>query len=222
MKRYAVYSLAVVVMTALLIGSCNSPLSDQFSKNQAEIAQTFHKAIEENPQTKKKAVDLPRTIFSALAPKVEIEEKAEPARFDIAAQNQDAVQFFTGLAKGAGLSMMISPNIDGQITLDMRNVTLEEILASVRSVYGYEFIKTSYGYDVLPATLETRIFTIDKVNVSREGSSTLNVEIEGIGDGGGDQDDVDAVLIMVSVMMLMLQRMLPMCTKGPMSQGFHT
>ena len=186
MRRYTRFSIVFIVMAALVAGSCQSPLRDQFSESKAEISQTLHNAIENNPKTKKKAVELPGTVFSALAPKFELEEKVEAARFDIAAQNQDAVQFFTGLAKGAGMSMMISPDIEGEVTLDMRNVTLEEILASVRNVYGYEFIKTSYGYDVLPATLETRIFTIDKVNVTRTGSSSLNVEIEGVGEGGGD------------------------------------
>lgn len=186
MKRYTTCSIVIMVIASLVIGSCHSPLRDQFSKNQTEISQTLQNAIDNNPKTKKKAVELPGTVFSALAPKIELQEKVEAARFDIAAQNQDAVQFFTGLAKGAGISMMISPDIDGEVTLDMRNVTLEEILASVRSVYGYEFIKTSYGYDVLPASLETRIFTIDKVNVSRQGSSSLNVEIEGVGEGGGE------------------------------------
>ena len=82
--------------------------------------------------------------------------------------------------------MMVSPELSGNITLDMFDVTLGEILESVRSVYGFEFVKTSYGYDVLPAELETRIFTVDKVNVNRTGNSQVNVEIEGVGSAGGD------------------------------------
>jgi MSHA biogenesis protein MshL len=178
--------LLVLLASLLFVGSCNSPLKNSYSDTNKEIKTTLQKAIKNNPGTMAKKVEVPGTIFSALAPQLNLTEKEEEAKFDIAAQNQNAVQFFTGLAKGAGISMMISPDIDGDVTLDMHNVTLAEILGSVRSVYGYEFIKTSYGYDVLPATLETRIFTIDRVNVSRAGTSSLNVEIEGIGESGGD------------------------------------
>ena len=106
MMYYRGFSIVLVIIAALAVGSCQSPLKGAYSGSQTEIAQTIEKAIGYNPKTKRKPVVLPGTVFSALAPKIDLREKVETARFDIAAQNQDAVQFFTGLAKGAGISMV--------------------------------------------------------------------------------------------------------------------
>lgn len=178
--------LVTVTFLSIIVSKCTSHLSGEYDKSLSQITNTLEKAADSNAKIKPYNLNIPGTIFSVLTPKVELEKEKEEPRFDIAAQRQDAAQFFSGIAKGAGISMMVSPDIKGDITLDMFDVTLGEILESIRSVYGYEFVKTSYGYDVLPAKLETRIFTIDKVNVTRSGTSSVNVEIEGIGNAGGD------------------------------------
>ncbi len=181
-----VVRLLAVTLLTIIASKCTSHLNSEYDKSRSEITSTLEKAAQTNEKLKPYNMNIPGTIFSVLTPKIELEKAKEKPRFDIAAQQQDAAQFFSGLAKGAGVSMMVSPDITGSITLDMFDVTFGEILESIRSVYGYEFVKTSYGYDVLPAKLETRIFTIDKVNVTRSGSSSINVEIEGVGNSGGD------------------------------------
>ena len=86
--------------------------------------------------------------------------------------------------KRHGISMMLAPNLAGSITIDMKDVTMSEVLASLRNIYGYEFKKTSYGFDVLTGELETKIFSINKLNVTRQGSSVMSVQSDsGIGTG---------------------------------------
>ena len=184
--QFRFLKLSLISIIAMILSHCNSHLSQEYDKTYNSVQQTIAEAIDTNKKPNPKHLDIPGTIFSALTPEINLKENQEESRFDISAQKQDAKQFFSGLSKGAGISMMVSPELEGTVTLDMFDVTLGEILESIRSVYGYEFVKTSYGYDVLPAKLETRIFTIDKVNVSRTGTSSMNVEVEGVGSSGGN------------------------------------
>ena len=47
----------------------------------------------------------------------------------------------------------------------------EEVMEAVRDVYGYEFVNTPYGFQVLPGRLRARIYQINYLNVERSGSS---------------------------------------------------
>lgn len=182
-RRYNKVIFSCVLVT--LFSGCISPLEGQYSNTTAEIKQTLDQSIKENKKLPLAQVKIPGTVFSALAPKVNFAKQQEEPHFDISAQNQDAKQFFSGLAKGAGVSMMVSPNISGDITLDMKDVTLGEVLNAIRAMYGFEFVKAPYGYDVLAAEIDTRIFTLNKVNITRSGSSEMSIETEGTdGDNG--------------------------------------
>ncbi|MEE3003084.1 MAG: hypothetical protein VX335_01910, partial [Pseudomonadota bacterium] len=145
MKRIKLTKYLIAAVSILLLSCCTSHLSQEYTKANKKIENTLSTAIKNNSTTKSKTIEVPNTIFSALAPQVDLSKQEDEPRFDISAQKQDAAQFFSGLAKGAGISMMVSPELSGNITLDMFDVTLGEILESVRSVYGFEFVKTSYG-----------------------------------------------------------------------------
>ena len=123
--------IVVVALITIIASKCTSHLNKEHDKSVAEITNTLEKAAQANSNLKPYNMNIPGTIFSVLTPKIELEKAKEEPRFDIAAQRQDASQFFSGLAKGAGISMMVSPDIAGSITLDMFDVTLGEILESI-------------------------------------------------------------------------------------------
>jgi MSHA biogenesis protein MshL len=45
----------------------------------------------------------------------------------------------------------------------------------VRNVYGYEYSRTASGYQVMPISLQTRIFQVSYLNVSRQGRSQTRI-----------------------------------------------
>jgi MSHA biogenesis protein MshL len=45
----------------------------------------------------------------------------------------------------------------------------------VQKVYGYDYSKTDIGYIIYPASLQTKIFKIDRIDLLREGSSNTRV-----------------------------------------------
>ena len=172
-------------MLMLGLYGCQSPLTSKFDDSTAVVQSELKEAVKENKEVSKKPFVMPDTVFSSLVPEVGFDEQESTPTFDISAQNQDAKQFFSGLAKGAGVSIVVSPDLDGEVSLHMEKVTIEQVMNSLNVMYGYEFKKTSYGYDVLPDALETRIFSINKLNITRTGQSSLSVQMDDIGGSSG-------------------------------------
>ena len=65
-----------------------------------------------------------------------------------------ADSFFATLADMYDQSIVISPDVQGEITLNMKDVTIEDILKAIRRIYGFEFEQTPYGYNILPHALK--------------------------------------------------------------------
>jgi MSHA biogenesis protein MshL len=104
-------------------------------------------------------------------------------RIDIEATNRPAALFFAELGRSQGLNIVIDPLVLGSITLSLRNVTLTQVIAVLRDIYGYEFSRTSYGYRIAPNQVSTRIYRLNYLNIERTGNSKTTV-------GGDDSNTV--------------------------------
>jgi MSHA biogenesis protein MshL len=96
-------------------------------------------------------------------------------RFDVAAKNMPANEFFLSLMDGARKNIVVHPEVTGNITFSLRNVTLEEVLAAVRDSYGYDFSRTSYGYQIMPNQSITRTYDVNYLNLQRQGITDTEV-----------------------------------------------
>lgn len=119
-------------------------------------------------------------VASALLPDLKLSAPGagsidvEP-RFDIKVNRARVRNFFMGLVDDSNYNMILHPKVKGRITLDLKNVTVTEVMEVVRDVYGYDFEKSNTAFSVFPNTMRTRIFSMNYLNVNRTGGSNMSV-----------------------------------------------
>jgi MSHA biogenesis protein MshL len=168
--------IAVAIATVLLVVAGCAPLPRSGTPVEA-----IQQAMEMPPESRqRKAVPPPPSeIRAALIP--EVEDKAElfepedVSRFDIAATEVPAQQFFMGLVEGTPVNLVVHPQVSGTISVDLKNITIAEVIEIVYNIYGYPYIETGGIYQIMPADLQTRTFQVNYLNMLRTGSSQTRV-----------------------------------------------
>lgn len=128
----------------------------------------------------KKKPQTPGNALPAATPAIPVPEFKVPsatARYalrhplNVSVHEVDAREFFMGLVVDSDENMVVHPEVKGPISLELKNVSIPQILDAVQKVYGYDYKKTDIGYVIYPATLQTKTFKIDRLDLLREGKS---------------------------------------------------
>jgi len=172
-------SLFCLITLSALLSACASTMSPREPKD-AMIDSALEVAISGNEAIMRQPDQVPPEVSEALLPPIELPVVGSQItvieeRFDISVRRAQARDFFMGLVEGTALNMVVHPDVEGRISLDLKSVTIDEVMDTVREVYGFEFKKRSGGYWVLPARLQTRIFHVNYLNVRRSGNSQTRV-----------------------------------------------
>lgn len=113
-------------------------------------------------------------------------QPAPEVRFGVHVENAPARAFFEGLVDGTPYNMLIHPDVGGRISLSLKQVTLLEVLNAVRDLYGYDYRRVSTGYMILPATVQTRVFHLNYLDLQRHGVSRTRISSGQITQGGSN------------------------------------
>ncbi|MEF2484758.1 pilus (MSHA type) biogenesis protein MshL [Vibrio mimicus] len=141
-------------------------------RDPVEAKQVLNQAINE---TNSRQIDqLPPSVEADLMPDMDSLTASEPKtlqRFRIQAKDVEAKAFFTSLVQGTEYSAAIHPAVTGRITLNLTDVTLDEALAVVRDLYGFDVVKEGKVIQVYPAGLRTVTIPVDYLQFKRTGRS---------------------------------------------------
>lgn len=174
-----------VSILVLLLSACAEPRPLEGSAQQA-VRTTLEEA---GARADARGVEVPDEINRALLPPVSGSlSKKNPShaerRFDVVANNAPTRDVLVGLAEGTPYSVVVHPDVSGNITLDLKNVTLPEALDVVRNAYGYDFERTGNRITVYGTGLRTRIYPVNYLNFGRRGISRTNVAATDLRSGG--------------------------------------
>ena len=157
---------------AFLLSACQT-----FIDGDKQLYEQSGKLLDESLQQAQTSAKVtpPPAVQAALLPPLSSSVFAGGPRFDVAAKDMPARDFFLSLMDSAGQNLVVHPAVSGNITFSLRRVTLEEVLAAVRDSYGYDFRRTSYGYQILPNEKVTRSYDLNYLNLQRLGESDTRV-----------------------------------------------
>ncbi len=167
----------LLIPACLFLGSCQTMQENpQPTLMEQQLADII---VEQQQEEDDKAAlqSPPEDVQNALIPPMSILQDAiEPEpRFDLAVNNAPAQEFFMGLVEGSSWNAVISPNVTGNISLDLKDVTVTLVMDIVRDIYGYEYSINQNVYQVFPATMQTVMFPVNYLNIKRRGSSNISV-----------------------------------------------
>lgn len=117
--------------------------------------------------------------------------KARPAleeRFNVAFNNVPAQQFFRSIVAGTRYNMVVHPEVDGNISANLKDVTLAETLDAIRDMYGYDYRIDGTRVTIRPLTMQTRMFRVNYLVGNRSGSSNLRVTSTSVSDAGNNNN----------------------------------
>ena len=126
-----------------------------------------------------------KSLMPPLAPQARLEPAATEPRFDLSVVNAPATQVFMALVSGTRYSMLLPPDVSGNLTVNLKDVTVLEALDTIRELYGYEYRVQGKRIFIEPNTIKTRVFHINYLASRRQGNSDLRVTGSSIGVAGG-------------------------------------
>ncbi|ALR14517.1 MSHA biogenesis protein MshL [Vibrio natriegens NBRC 15636 = ATCC 14048 = DSM 759] len=163
-------------------------------RDPVEVKQALNESI--NQANSRALEELPSSVEADLMPNLDTSSSSEQAtskRFRIQANAVEARSFFASLVKGTEYSAAIHPAVAGNITVNLTDVTLDEVLSVVQNMYGYDVIKSGKVIQVYPAGMRTVTIPVDYLQFKRTGRSltsisTGSVTSAGTSNSGGSSD----------------------------------
>lgn len=114
----------------------------------------------------------------------EIEGKREPERlYSFSLRDADIREVLMAISKQTSFNIVVDPKVKGSVTVDLRNVTLIEALDTLTDLLELTYSIKQNIIRVFEPVPETRIFSLQYVNLKRTGSSSTAAQI-GASTGG--------------------------------------
>jgi MSHA biogenesis protein MshL len=173
----------LALVAALLYGCAGSPPTQVSPVISAELA----RATQRNP-----APPPPQVLDQTLLPPVQLgmpgmDTELEP-RFDLSVNGAPAAQVFMSIVAGTRYSVLLHPGVGGTLSLNLKDVTVQEALSAIRELYGYDYRVEGTRIFVQPAGMHTRVFQVNYLPGQRRGQSDTRVTsgaVTDIGSAGG-------------------------------------
>lgn len=101
-------------------------------------------------------------------------------RLEISATGVDAKNFLTAIVEGSNYSVAIHPDVTGNITLNLTDVTLTEVIEVLKDIYGFDIRVNGNIIQVYPSGIRTETFALNYLFLKRFGTSSTSINSGGV------------------------------------------
>lgn len=164
--------------------------------NPTKDTSTLNKITDVLKQASVDSSSVPEAISSALLPPLKIAVpnasiKALEQRFNLVINDTEVKQIFMAIVSDTRYSMLVHPEVNGTISVNLKDVTVLEALDVLRNFYGYDYKIEGTRIYVLKPGLQTKIYKVNYITGIRSGNSDLSVtsgrSASGVDSAGGSQ-----------------------------------
>jgi MSHA biogenesis protein MshL len=179
----ALYSCQSQHKTTAVARSLDSAIAEYEKEDQ----QTTPSVMTPSPQGQP-LLTVPDEINQALLPRPRdtSDHLFGESKYDINAQKVDATAFFSSIVQGTQYSVAIHPDVTGEISLDLKQVALNDVFDLVAELYGYEIERKQDIYRVYPSGMRTESFAINYLLMTRDGSTQTSITSGGVSQEAGN------------------------------------
>lgn len=177
----------VLLLIPTFLTACHSfkPGKEIKPHIEQELAQAPVKTKEIAPLQMPSA--LTQSLLSSINNEQTISDELAIKRFDVAANDVEVGAFFAGLTDGTPFSVAVHPEVSGSISINLKNVTFNEVIAVIKRMYPLDIVNEGRIVQVLPAQMRTETIPVNYLMMQRYGQSTVSVVAGGVsqfGQGG--------------------------------------
>ncbi len=133
------------------------------------------------------ALPMPDAPMDAVEAKREASEdfRKPSRRYTLALNGAEARELFLSLARENEINLVLSPDVTGTLTLDIKEATAAEVIEEACLMLGCRAEFAGRTVRILPEKRVTRVFRVDYVLTSRTGAGTISASTSAGGGGGG-------------------------------------
>lgn len=158
-----------ILLVQIALSGCAQP------QQKTLAIETEMKRVLEQSIAEPAPVAVPLSVSNVLLDTPMKTQNSESERFDLAVNRVPAREFFLSLVDGTNTNIVVHPNVKGVITLNLTSVTMDDVLAILQDIYGYNFKKENGIYTIYPNELRTQVFHVNYLDVQRVGVSDTSV-----------------------------------------------
>ena len=121
-------------------------------------------------------------------PLAQMEDKKSPNLFSITVESADIRKVLKAFARDSKLGIVIDPDVSGNVSVDLKQVTLEETLYFLLDPLDLDYTREGSVLRVTNRRYKTRIFTLNHLLIKRSSSGKIeisSIETESGGTGTG-------------------------------------
>jgi MSHA type pilus biogenesis protein MshL len=150
-------TFAILFSLLLILGCATAP-----NRERAKLPPQRVEGAKPPPPPEEKLKEL-------VIPQMEEAKKVPDKLFSIYARDSSIQDVLLAFSKESDLNMVIDPDLNGKVTIDLKRVTLKEALDTILFPMGWTYRIDGKFIKVSRPQMETRIFTLNYIATKRSG-----------------------------------------------------
>lgn len=178
------YTLLLILMVTSFLYGCQSITPDKTSKNQEALQEINQSQLDNNLVNESTMPITDKIDLEIVPPPLPAED-----RFDISVKEVDINSFLLGLVDSSDYNLIVSPELNQLVSLQLKDVTISEVLHALTKIYPIIVKQQGNLFFVSSAETMTAIYNIDYLNIKRSGDSKTSIAGQSISGGGNNNNN---------------------------------